>query len=144
MKASRFLLLFALAAVAAAQSIPTPPGNLQPDAPRSGVQDDVQAGVQADVQPVDTTQLAAWLIGGVPSARLARLVAERGLATLPTNNELRQIESAGANKDLLRVLSSGNAQSARVGPPIPEALSRPRAKPGSSTSTKPKPTFARY
>jgi hypothetical protein len=49
--------------------------------------------IGGQVQPVNTTQLAAWLIGGVPSARLARLVAERGLATLPTQNELRQIES---------------------------------------------------
>jgi tetratricopeptide (TPR) repeat protein len=86
------------------------------------------------VQPVNTTQLAAWLIGGVPSTRLARLVAERGLATLPTNSDLRQIESVAgdggvdgaangeANKALLRVLSSGNAQSAKVGPAIPAAL----------------------
>ena len=82
---------------------------------------------------MDTTELAAWLIGGVPSTRLARLVAERGLATLPTNHELRQIESVaatggasgaanGENNDLLRVLRSGNAQSAKVGPAIPAAL----------------------
>ncbi len=77
---------------------------------------------------MDTTQLTAWLIGGVPSSRLARLVAERGLATLPTRNELRQIESAGANKGLLRVLSSGNAQSASVGPSIPEGLLKAAAE----------------
>ena len=54
-------------------------------------------------KPVNTTQLAAWLAGGVSSARLARLVEERGLATLPTHNELRQLESAGAGKDLMSV-----------------------------------------
>lgn len=74
------------------------------------------------IQPVTTTQLTAWLTGGVSSTRLARLVAERGLATLPTKAELRQMESAGANADLMKVLRSGNVLSARVGAPIPDAL----------------------
>jgi hypothetical protein len=43
----------------------------------------------SDRKALDTTQIAAWLIGGVPSSRLARLVTERGLATLPTHSELR-------------------------------------------------------
>ena len=53
---------------------------------------------------VTTTQLVAWLTAGVSSARLARVVSQRGLATLPTNRELRQVEAAGAAKDLMRVL----------------------------------------
>src|SRR5271163_4501919 len=48
----------------------------------------------ADSQPVNTTQLVAWLTGGVSGARLARLVEERGLATLPTHAELHQVEAA--------------------------------------------------
>ena len=73
-------------------------------------------------QPVTTTELAAWLIGGVSSARLTRLVRERGLATLPTQRELRDLESAGAGKDLIAIASSGNVLSARIGPPIPTVL----------------------
>jgi tetratricopeptide (TPR) repeat protein len=99
-----FLLLFSL--TVAAQSPGTPADNSQ--------------GSQS--KAVNTTQLAAWLAGGVSSSRLARLVIERGLATLPTNNELRQLESAGADKRLMGVLHSGNVQSARVGPQIPAAL----------------------
>jgi tetratricopeptide (TPR) repeat protein len=144
-KALRFLvllsLLFCLAAVAAAQSLGSQGGqpvNVQPIStpPDAPVPAYLQTHADEHVQPIDTTQLAAWLIGGVPSARLAHLVAERGLATLPTNRELRQIESAGASgganggadKDLLRVLSSGNAQSANVGPAIPAALLKAAAE----------------
>ena len=91
---------------------------------------EIQAGDPhpSNAQPVDSTQLVAWLIGGVPSSRLARLVTERGLATLPTKNELRQIESAGANQDLMTVLSSGNVQSAQVGPAIPAGLLKAAAE----------------
>ena len=71
---------------------------------------------------VTTTQLAAWLTGGVSSSRLARLVSERGLATLPTRGEMKQLESAGAGKDLMKVVSSGNAFSAQIGPAIPAGL----------------------
>jgi tetratricopeptide (TPR) repeat protein len=81
-----------------------------------------------DSSSVTTTQLAAWLIGGVSSRRLARLVEERGLATLPTHAELRQVEAAGAEKDLVRVLTSGNAQSANVGAPIIDALLKAAAE----------------
>jgi hypothetical protein len=86
-KALVSLLLFSLTAAVVAQSIENPP---------------------ATTQPVDTTQLAAWLIGGVPSSGLARLVLERGLDTLRTKHDIRQ-RSVGANKDLMKVLSSGNA-----------------------------------
>src|SRR5208282_5854980 len=83
---------------------------------------------QPSIAAVSTTQLAAWLAGGVTSTRLARLVQERGLATLPTHSELRQIEAAGADRGLIHVLSSGNALSARVGDRIPEALLRAAAQ----------------
>src|SRR5215471_14292230 len=73
-------------------------------------------------QPVTTTQLAAWLIGGVSSARLSRLVKKRGLATLPTQRELRDLESAGAGRELIAAASPGNALSARIGPSIPTVL----------------------
>jgi tetratricopeptide (TPR) repeat protein len=91
---------------------------------------DSQPGLTStfDGKALDTTQLVAWLMGGVSSSRLARLVAERGLATRPTNHELKQLESAGAGKDLMCVLSSGNARSAKVGTPIPASLLRAAAE----------------
>src|ERR1700733_692303 len=104
-KAFLFLLLLSLAAGTVAQ---TGDGQTISQAP--------------DSQSLNTTQLAAWLIAGVPSTRLARLVGERGLANLPTNNELHQLRALGAGKDLIRVLSSGNVQSARIGRPIPPSL----------------------
>src|SRR5579863_8107505 len=79
-------------------------------------------------QPVTTTQLAAWLMGGVSSRRLAQLVKERGLATLPTQRELRDLESAGAGKDLMAVVGSGNVLSAEIGPSIPAALLKASAE----------------
>ena len=84
----------------------------------------VHAVAQVPAKPVDTTQLVAWLTGGVSSARLVRLVQERGLANLPTHTELRQVESAGAGKDLIRILNLGKMQSAQIGPAIPPALLR--------------------
>jgi len=99
-KASLALSLFVLATVAAHSSE-------RPD-PQS--------------RAVTSTQLAAWLTGGVSSSRLARLVSERGLATLPTQAELKQLEVAGAGKDLMRIASSGNAFSAQIGPAIPAGL----------------------
>ena len=87
-------------------------------------------GSDPQSRAVTTTQLAAWLTGGVSSSRLARVVAERGLATLPTNNELKQLESAGAGKDLMKVVSSGNALSAGIGPAIPRELLKATADVG--------------
>src|ERR1700719_2727982 len=72
-----------------------------------------------DTQAVNTTDLVAWMAGGISSSRLARLVGESGLATLPTNHELRQLELAGAGKSLMTVLRSGHSLSADIGPPIP-------------------------
>ena len=80
------------------------------------------------VHPVNTTQLTAWLVGGVSSTRLTRLVKERGLANLPTHAELRQLEGAGADQDLLKLLNSGNVQSAAIGPQIPQSLLKAAAE----------------
>src|ERR1700757_2840718 len=46
-------------------------------------------GQIAPAQPVTTTQLVAWLTGGVPSIRLTQLVRDGRLANLPTHAELR-------------------------------------------------------
>ena len=72
--------------------------------------------------PVTTTQLAAWLLGGISSKRLAGLVREHGVANLPTMAELRQLQAVGADKSLMDQLASGKVQSAQIGPTIPDAL----------------------
>ncbi|MGA2983616.1 MAG: hypothetical protein ABSG32_07350 [Terriglobia bacterium] len=44
------------------------------------------------------------LHGGVPSARVAELVTERGIKFVPSGDDLKQIRSAGARDDLMRAL----------------------------------------
>ncbi len=111
-KPAFFLLLLSLAAAAAAQNVENHSGNLP----------------LGHRQPVNTTQLTAWLAGGVPGSRLARVVSERGLANLPTHNELHQLEGSGAGKELMRVVNSGNVQSAQIGPAIPASLLKAAAR----------------
>src|SRR5882724_5257682 len=82
----------------------------------------------SEAEPVNSTQVTAWLVGGVSSSRLARLVKERGLATLPTRSELHAAASAGAEKDLMTVLSAGKVRSAAVGDPVPAALLKAAAE----------------
>jgi tetratricopeptide (TPR) repeat protein len=110
-RVTSFLSFVLLSNLIVAQSSPTP-----------GVTQNI------DTQAVTTTELVAWMAGGVSSSRLARLVGERGLATLPTNLELRQLELAGAGKSLMNVLRSGNAFSAKIGPPIPAKLLKAAAE----------------
>ena len=76
----------------------------------------------ADTKPVDTTQLAAWLAGGVPSSRLIRLVKEQGLATVARAENLHQLESCGADPALIHFLSEIEAQTPGAGTPIPNAV----------------------
>ncbi len=74
------------------------------------------------VPGVTTNELAAWITGGVSSARLTDVVKERGLSSLPTNHELRALESVGAGPELMKVVQSGNVLSARIGRGIPDGL----------------------
>ena len=110
-RVTSFLSFVLLSNLVVAQSSPTP-----------GVTQNI------DTQAVTTTELVAWMAGGVSSSRLARLVGERGLATLPTNLELRQLELAGAGKSLMNVLRLGNTFSAKIGPPIPAKLMKAAAE----------------
>src|SRR5215467_12419586 len=72
------------------------------------------------VPGVTTRELAAWLTGGVSCNRLTQIVKERGLASLPTNHELRALESVGAGPELIKIVQSGNVLSARIGRGIPD------------------------
>src|SRR3984893_14038303 len=77
----------------------------------------------SEPQSVDATQLVAWLIAGVPSSRLVRLVQERGVTSIPTKEQVRLLESAGADANLIRTLTVAKAPSTTAGAgPIPLAL----------------------
>lgn len=55
--------------------------------------------------PLATTEVVAWLTAGISTARLVRLVHERGLAVALSEDETRQVAAAGAGKDLVRALT---------------------------------------
>ena len=77
----------------------------------------------SQTQSVDATHLVAWLIGGVPSSRLVRLVQERGATGLLTEEQVRQLESAGAEANLIRTLTAAKAPgSTASAAPTPLAL----------------------
>jgi protein O-GlcNAc transferase len=57
-------------------------------------------------QPVNSIQLVAWLTAGVSSGRLVRIIQERGIASTPGKEQIRQLESAGADANLLRTLAT--------------------------------------
>jgi len=59
-------------------------------------------------QPVNSAQLMAWLTAGVPSSRLARIVQEHGIASVPGKKQIHQLEAAGADPTLVRTLTRTN------------------------------------
>ena len=65
----------------------------------------VAAADSSKSQPLDTTQLTAWLTGGISSTRLVQLIQERGLALAPTENEIHQLQAFGADEALVRTLA---------------------------------------
>jgi tetratricopeptide (TPR) repeat protein len=77
----------------------------------------------ADFEPVDATTLAAWLTAGVSSARLTRLVQERGIAHVFTKEECLQLQSSGADNTFLRALRTAKpARAINPSKPIPSIL----------------------
>jgi tetratricopeptide (TPR) repeat protein len=66
------------------------------------------AAYSSESQPVNTTELMAWLTAGVPTSRLARIVQERGIARIPGRQQIRQLEAAGADRTLVCTLSKAN------------------------------------
>jgi Flp pilus assembly protein TadD len=75
-------------------------------------------------RPVNSTDLMAWLTAGVPCNRLIRIIQQRGIASIPNNEQIRQFEAAGANPILIRTLSNLKPSSAMspVTPQIPPSL----------------------
>jgi Flp pilus assembly protein TadD len=80
------------------------------------------AAHSSESQPVNSTQLVAWLTAGVPSSRLAQLVQERGIASVPGKEQLRQLEAAGADPTLVRTLIKTNLKPSAISNPSPAAL----------------------
>src|SRR5271168_3729922 len=58
------------------------------------------AAHSADNQPITPAQLTAWLMSGIPCNRLVRLIDERGVTSVPGKQQIRQLESAGADASL--------------------------------------------
>jgi tetratricopeptide (TPR) repeat protein len=85
----------------------------------------VAAASAAEAKPVTTTEIVAWLIGGVPSARLVHLAEARGLAAVPSKEEVKDLESAGADQTLVQALIAGKAMPSAGS--IPGSLSKAAA-----------------
>jgi tetratricopeptide (TPR) repeat protein len=66
------------------------------------------AAQSSESQPVNSVQLMAWLTAGVPGSRLVRIIQEHGIACVPGKEEIRQLESAGADANLIRTLTKTN------------------------------------
>jgi tetratricopeptide (TPR) repeat protein len=66
------------------------------------------AAHSSESQPVSSAQLMAWLTAGVPSSRLVRIVHERGIASLPGKEQIRQLQAVGADPTLVGALSKSN------------------------------------
>ncbi len=66
----------------------------------------------SDVAPVNSVQLFAWLTAGVPCSRLVRLIQERGIASAPGKEQIRKLEAAGADSNLVRALKSARPAAA--------------------------------
>jgi len=86
----------------------------------------VLAAPCSESQPVNSVQLMAWLTAGVPSSRLIRIVQERGIASVPGKEQIRQLEAAGADAALARTLTnakpSASGSSLSTTPEIPAVL----------------------
>jgi tetratricopeptide (TPR) repeat protein len=85
------------------------------------------AAASTDSKPIDPTQIIAWLTAGIPSYRITQLAQQRGLASAPTQEQLHQLESAGATPNLIHALSALKAPEGRT-VPIPPALLKAAAE----------------
>ena len=59
-------------------------------------------GERPNAQPIDRSQLMAWMAGGISSNRLVRLVAERGVAFGMSAADEKQLRAAGADITLFK------------------------------------------
>jgi Flp pilus assembly protein TadD len=78
-----------------------------------------QAAHSSNSQPVNSAQLMAWLMSGVPGSRLVRIIQERGIVKTPGKDSIHQLEAAGADANLVRALKNLKPAAA-AGSSIPE------------------------
>ena len=75
-------------------------------------------------QPIDRTQLMAWITGGISNARLSRLVSERGVAFAPSATDEKQLRAAGADGQLLKTLRASHPSVSGKSSPCSPALAK--------------------
>src|SRR5260221_10452435 len=63
--------------------------------------------------PVDCTHLLAWMVGGVSSTTLSRIIRQRGISFPMGPAGRRDLQRAGATPELLNVLAA--SKPARTG-----------------------------
>jgi Flp pilus assembly protein TadD len=57
-------------------------------------------------RPVTSTELMAWLASGVSNNRLRGIIQQTGALTVPSKEEIKQLERAGADAELIKVLTT--------------------------------------
>src|ERR1700676_2428683 len=79
-------------------------------------------------EPVSAAEVMAWLAAGRARSRGSRLVEARGITSVPGKEQIRQLEAAGADANLLRALAQLR----------PSAVAQPSisSSPSSATSRK--------
>jgi len=75
-------------------------------------------------QPIDHTQLMAWITGGISNARLSRLVFERGVAFTLSATDEKQLRAAGADGQLVKALRASHRSASSKSLPYPPALTK--------------------
>ena len=94
----------------------------------------VLAAHSSESQPVSSVELMAWLTAGVPANRLVRIIQERGIAAVPGKEQIRQLEAAGADANLVRVLTKPSVKPSAV---AGSSISR-------ATTSEPQPSGSGY
>ena len=79
---------------------------------------------QSGTAALDRSQLMAWLAGGLSSARLQRLIVQRGLTFTLDAPYRKQLEGAGADASLLEALQKTMRSGANDPVPCPPALAQ--------------------
>ena len=65
---------------------------------------------QPKTSGLSKADILSLLSGGVPSARLAELVGQRGISFTPTDDDIKQIRAGGGGDDLINSLMKAKAQ----------------------------------
>ena len=54
------------------------------------------AAQSSEIKPVNPAQVMAWLMSGMPSGRLVRIIQERGINPVPGKDQIHQFEAVGS------------------------------------------------